>query len=84
MSLKDMKIGSRLTILLGVLSALLLLVGDQDATGNIRTAMPQWAKAESDCRLVIIPNARHAANLDNPEVFHAALLEFLQSRCRGH
>jgi pimeloyl-ACP methyl ester carboxylesterase len=55
---------------------LLLMIGDQDATGNIRTAMPQWAKHE-DCELVIIPNARHAANLDNPEFFHRVLLDFL-------
>ena len=56
---------------------LLLMVGDKDNTGNISKAMPQWAKAEPDCRLVVIPNARHAANLDNPEFFHKTLLDFL-------
>jgi 3-oxoadipate enol-lactonase len=55
---------------------LLLMVGDKDATGNIRTAMPQWAKHEG-CELVVIPDARHAANLDNPEFFHRVLLDFL-------
>jgi pimeloyl-ACP methyl ester carboxylesterase len=56
---------------------LLLLLGDQDATGNIRKIMPVWAQHEPQGRLVVIPNASHAANLDNPEAFHAALLKFL-------
>lgn len=60
---------------------LLLMVGDRDATGNIRKAMPLWAKHEPDARLVVIPNAKHAANLDNPDVFHQTLLDFLTSRC---
>jgi pimeloyl-ACP methyl ester carboxylesterase len=59
---------------------LLLMVGDQDATGNIRKAMPEWARHEPDCRLVVIPNARHGANLDQPEVFHGALMGFLRGR----
>jgi len=55
---------------------LLLMVGDKDATGNIRKVMPQWAKHEG-AELVIIPNALHAANLDQPEIFHKYLLNFL-------
>jgi len=56
---------------------LLLMVGDKDTTGNIRKAMPAWAKIEPDCELVIVPNARHAPNLDAPDVFHACLMDFL-------
>jgi pimeloyl-ACP methyl ester carboxylesterase len=56
---------------------LLLIVGDQDRTGNIRRIMPIWAAQEPDCRLVVIPHARHAPNLDQPAAFHAALFEFL-------
>jgi len=56
---------------------LLLMMGDQEATGNIRKAMPLWAKHEG-VDLVVIPNAKHAANLDQPELFHEILLEFLQ------
>jgi len=59
---------------------LLLMVGDQDATGNIRKIMPIWAEHEPDCRFVVIPNAKHAANLDNPDFFHARLMEFLLNR----
>jgi 3-oxoadipate enol-lactonase len=57
---------------------LLLMLGDKDWTGNIRKAMPAWAKVEPNCRFFIIPNARHGANLDNPEFFHEKLLEFLK------
>ena len=56
---------------------LLLMVGDRDTTGNIRKVMPVWAAQEPDCRLVVIPNAKHAANLDNPEFFHKTLMDFL-------
>ena len=56
---------------------LLLMIGDKEATGNIRKAMPLWAKHEG-VELVVIPDARHAANLDQPEIFHKYLLDFLQ------
>jgi 3-oxoadipate enol-lactonase len=58
---------------------LLLIVGDEDKTGNIRKVMPIWAQNEPDCRFVVIPNAKHAANLDNPELFNKEVLEFLLS-----
>jgi pimeloyl-ACP methyl ester carboxylesterase len=58
---------------------LLLILGDQDATGNIRRAMPAWANHEAGCQLVILPDAKHAANLDQPELFHKHLLAFLSS-----
>jgi len=56
---------------------LLLLVGANDRTGNIRKVMPIWARHEPDCKFVVIPNAKHAANLDNPAVFDKEVLEFL-------
>ncbi len=61
---------------------LLLLVGDQDKTGNIRKAMPLWAQHDG-VELVVIPNARHAANLDQPELFYKYLMDFLQSLPAG-
>jgi 3-oxoadipate enol-lactonase len=61
---------------------LLLMVGDKDQTGNIRKAMPAWAKVEPGCQLVIVPNAKHAPNLDAPEIFHASLMEFLEVKGR--
>jgi len=56
---------------------LLLMMAEKEATGNIRTAMPAWAKHEG-VNLVIVPHARHAANLDNPDFFHATLSDFLK------
>ncbi len=61
---------------------LLLMVGEKDATGNIRKVMPIWAEHEPDCRFVVIPAAKHAAQLDNPRLFHETLMDFLMSRCR--
>jgi 3-oxoadipate enol-lactonase len=58
---------------------LLLMMAAKESTGNIRKAMPLWARHEG-VELVIIPNARHAANLDNPEFFHARLLDFLRQQ----
>ncbi|MGD0879602.1 MAG: alpha/beta hydrolase [Anaerolineales bacterium] len=57
---------------------MLMIVGDQDKTGNIRKVMPLWADHDG-AELVVIPHAMHAANLDQPELFHKHLLEFLRS-----
>jgi pimeloyl-ACP methyl ester carboxylesterase len=59
---------------------LLLILGDKDATGNIRKTMPMWARIEPDCKLVVVPGVRHSPNLDAPEVFHQELMRFLQAR----
>jgi 3-oxoadipate enol-lactonase len=58
---------------------LLLMVAEKEATGNIRTAMPLWAKHEG-VDLIVIENAKHAANLDQPEIFHRIIMDFLQRR----
>jgi 3-oxoadipate enol-lactonase len=57
---------------------MLMMVGDRDRTGNIRKAMPLWAEHEG-VELVVLPKAMHAANLDQPELFHAHLLDFMKS-----
>lgn len=59
-----------------VTQPLLLMMGDKEATGNIRHTMPLWAKHDG-VELIVIPNAKHCANLDQPEVFRSTLLEFL-------
>lgn len=58
---------------------LLLMVGEHDQTGNIRKIMPIWAKQEPESQFHFIPNAKHAANLDNPDFFHEKLMAFLDS-----
>jgi 3-oxoadipate enol-lactonase len=55
----------------------LLTHGAYDALDGIIQQAPVWAQRESHCRYVIIPDAGHAANQDNPEFFNAVLLEFL-------
>ena len=62
---------------------LLLILGDLDRTGNIRKAMPLWARQEPDCKLVVFPNAKHSPNLDDPEAFHNELLSFLSKIIGG-
>lgn len=56
---------------------LLLTHGDQDHTGNVRRVAPIWARREPNCQYVIIPNAAHCAQLDNPEFYNRVLLDFL-------
>ncbi len=55
----------------------LLTHGAHDGTGNIRRIAPGWAAREPHCRYVVIPDAGHAANMDNPAFFNRVLLEFL-------
>jgi pimeloyl-ACP methyl ester carboxylesterase len=55
----------------------LLTHGDHDTTGSTRKQAPQWAAYESDVRYMVIPNAGHNANQDNPEFFNRILRDFL-------
>jgi pimeloyl-ACP methyl ester carboxylesterase len=57
---------------------LLLILGDEDATGNIRKTMPMWATVEPNCKLIVIPKVTHSPNLDAPELFHKELMHFLE------
>ena len=53
----------------------LILVGERDEA--FLTPSDYMARAIPGARKVVIPDAGHAANLDNPEAFNAALREFL-------
>src|SRR5919112_3302840 len=55
----------------------LLVHGDRDAIGDIATSTRAWAQSEPLAEYAVIPSAGHASNLDNPEVFTAVLLAFL-------
>lgn len=57
---------------------MLIVRGEQDKLGNIAKDAPIWA-ARDHAKLVIIPDAGHASNQDNPTVFNRRLLDFLQS-----
>lgn len=61
-----------------VQSPLLLVYGEYDKTGNIKTAMKEWAKHDKQSKYVVIPDAGHASNQDNPEFFNKVMIEFLK------
>ncbi|GAA3084908.1 alpha/beta hydrolase [Streptosporangium carneum] len=56
---------------------LCLIRGEQDRTGNIASAMPSWAEAEG-IEEVVIPDAGHIANQDNPQAVNEAIDAFLR------
>jgi 3-oxoadipate enol-lactonase len=56
----------------------LILRGDNDRLGNFRRVMPLWQERDPDSELVVVPNAGHAANMDNAEFFNSTVLEWLR------
>jgi pimeloyl-ACP methyl ester carboxylesterase len=63
-----------------ILVPFLLTHGAHDKTGNIRRAAPAWAQREPKCEYVVIPDAGHMANMDNPAFFNSLLLRFLRQQ----
>lgn len=59
---------------------LLLTHGENDRSGTIAKATPNWAALEPDCRYEVVPEAGHNANQDNPVFFNRLLLDFLEQR----
>ncbi len=57
---------------------LLLTHGADDATGDIRKIAPLWAAQTPRCCYEVIPDARHFAPLDQPEIFTRMVLGFLE------
>src|SRR4051812_5531909 len=55
----------------------LLVHGDGDRVGDIADSTGAWAAREPLAAVVVVPEAGHASNQDNPEVFNAALTAFL-------
>jgi pimeloyl-ACP methyl ester carboxylesterase len=55
----------------------LLTHGALDALKEVREQAPIWAQREPNCRYVVIPDAGHNANQDNPAFFNEVLLSFL-------
>ena len=76
LSLVDPEPGARTPV------PLTLVRGADDRTGNIRTAMPQWARAESITEHVI-PEAGHISPLDAPEAVTAVIAEALAAQNRS-
>lgn len=55
----------------------LLLHGQADPMGDIAGGTAAWARREPLAEYAVIPDAGHASNLDNPEVFTEKLEGFL-------
>ena len=55
----------------------LLIHGDGDRIGDIASSTSEWAAREPLARYVVVPDAGHASNQDNPEAFNDALTAFL-------
>ena len=56
---------------------LLIILGDADRTGRVKTYCRRWAQRENR-PLKIITNAAHNTNMDNPEQFNQILGDFLK------
>jgi 3-oxoadipate enol-lactonase len=61
----------------------LLTHGDQDRAGTIRRDAPRWAASDPLIEYIVIPEAHHNANQDNPRFFNRILLEFLETKVRS-
>ncbi len=59
-------------------SPLLLIYGVYDKTGNIKKAMKEWSKRDKESKYVVIPDAGHCSNQDNPEFFNKVMKKFLE------
>lgn len=59
---------------------MLLMHGDRDRNGTIVRDAKDWAQSEPDVKYVIIPNAAHNANQDNPDYVNETILTFLSAR----
>lgn len=58
----------------------MLIRGALSRAGSIAKQGPAWARREPQCRAdVVIPAANHCVNMDAPEPFNAAVLQFLAS-----
>ncbi len=58
---------------------ILIVYGDKDKTGKVKSYCNRWAEQEKR-ELKIISNAAHNANMDNPDEFNKALDEFLEKQ----
>lgn len=55
----------------------LLTHGDRDTTGKIKAYAPRWAESQPHAEYVVVPDAGHNANQDNPAFFNRVLMDFL-------
>jgi 3-oxoadipate enol-lactonase len=56
----------------------LLIVGQHDETGNIKTAMLQWSDRDPRSELLVVRGAGHVAQLDRPDQVNQAVIKFIR------
>lgn len=56
----------------------LLLLGDKDKTGKVKSYNREWTK-RTGYPLIIINNASHNSNADNPEEVNEAIVDFIKN-----
>lgn len=64
---------------LSISCPVLLLLGERDRTGKVRQYNLEWAKRTS-FPLIVIRNAAHNSNVDNPGEVNRAIAQFLEQR----
>jgi pimeloyl-ACP methyl ester carboxylesterase len=57
-----------------------LLMAGERSSASFRHILDGLEAALKDVRRVVIPNASHSSNLDNPQAFERATLDFLAGR----
>lgn len=55
----------------------LLLVGEKDRTGKVKTYNQKWT-ARTGIKQIIIPNAAHNSNVDNPKKVNECIDDFIE------
>jgi pimeloyl-ACP methyl ester carboxylesterase len=55
----------------------LIMHGSGDQLGNIRKIMPKWHRRDPTSEFVVIPDASHCANVDNPRFVNQTVMDWL-------
>ncbi|MCM1236723.1 MAG: alpha/beta hydrolase [Ruminococcus flavefaciens] len=63
---------------LSIKCPVMILLGDKDKTGKVQKYNKLWAK-NTGFPLILIKNAAHNSNVDNPEAVNYAIEKFIQS-----
>ncbi|MFR3038957.1 MAG: alpha/beta fold hydrolase [Agathobacter rectalis] len=63
---------------LNIKCPVIILLGDKDKTGKVQSYNKWWAK-NTGFPLIIIKNAAHNSNVDNPKDVNCEIKKFIQS-----
>lgn len=63
---------------LDITCPVLLLVGEKDKTGKVKAYNREWS-SRTGIKQIIIPNAAHNSNVDNPETVNKCISDFIEN-----